>query len=50
VEQLIEMYLQEKPAERAAVWVTHDRAQSQRVSERRLHMRDGRLTEEDENP
>lgn len=50
VEQLIEMYLQEKPAERAAVWVTHDRAQAQRVSKRCLHMRAGMLTEENENP
>ncbi len=45
VESLIETYLSEQPTQRAAVWVTHDRAQAQRVASRWMQMRAGVLSE-----
>ena len=46
VELLVERWIEEAPAERALVWVTHDARQAQRVANRRLQMKQGQLLEE----
>jgi len=43
VESLLAAWLNEKPSTRAALWVTHDRQQAERVSDELLTIRDGRL-------
>jgi len=43
VEKLVTGWLDEKPTERATVWVTHDPEQPQRVSTSVLHIRAGNL-------
>lgn len=47
VEQLVDRWLRDRPDVRAAVWVSHDRQQAQRVSTRRLYLRRGRMEKED---
>ena len=44
VETLVSSWLDEQPADRASVWVTHDREQAQRVSTTVLEIREGRLS------
>lgn len=41
VEKLIANWLEERPSERATVWVSHDMQQAQRVSNRTIHMAQG---------
>lgn len=43
LERLIDAWHAAAPAERAFIWVSHDSAQAQRVADRILHLRDGRL-------
>lgn len=43
LEQLVDTWHAEEPAERAYVWVSHDTAQAQRVADRIIHLRDGTL-------
>jgi putative ABC transport system ATP-binding protein len=43
VEQLVEMWFAERPADRATVWVSHDRNQAERVARRSLHIHDGQV-------
>jgi putative ABC transport system ATP-binding protein len=42
-ERLVGNWLDEKPAGRASIWVTHDRDQARRISTRVLAIHDGRL-------
>jgi putative ABC transport system ATP-binding protein len=44
VERLIAFWIEEKPTERAYVWVTHDAAQAARMSTQVFQMSEGRLT------
>ena len=46
IERLVLNWHQQTDRGRAAVWVTHDRAQSTRIGTRVLHMQSGRLVEE----
>lgn len=43
VEKLIQTWWQEKPKERAYLWVSHDTIQSERVGQRLLRMKQGQL-------
>jgi putative ABC transport system ATP-binding protein len=43
IEELVLLWISEKPAERAFVWVSHDLDQIQRVAARSLRMQSGKL-------
>ncbi len=45
-EQLLQAWQQEKADIRAAVWVSHDRAQSERVAQRTIHIEAGHIRED----
>ena len=45
-EQMVQAWQQEKVDVRAAVWVSHDRAQSERVAQRTIHIEAGRIRED----
>ena len=45
-EQLVQAWQQENVDVRAAVWVSHDQAQSERVAQRTIHIEAGRIPED----
>lgn len=43
LEQMVDTWHRQAPTERASLWVSHDEAQAQRVADRVLRLRQGRL-------